>query len=119
MDFISEIGFDAPKGKSREMQEWLRANEPKLRAEAPKGWEYIGTYAAVISTQREAGEFRQLWRHTSYADMDTWAATMREPTAFGQLFDEFSTKFIDDAREARWSQTIMKAVTDASIWGES
>jgi hypothetical protein len=47
--------------------------------------------------------------------MDTWAATMHEPSAFAQLLDEFTTKFVDESRGARWSQTIMKAVTDATI----
>ena len=106
------------RGKPRELQEWLRANEEKLRAEAPEGWEYVGTYAAVISTHKDAGEYRQLWRHTSYADMDAWAEAMREPTAFAQLYDEFTTKFVDESREARFGQTIMKSVTDISIWGQ-
>jgi len=118
MDFVHEIGFDVQKGKSRELQEWLRANEEKLRAEAPEGWEYVGTYAAVISTHKDAGEYRQLWRHTSYADMDAWAEAMRELTAFAQLYDEFTTKFVDESREARFGQTIMKSVTDISIWGQ-
>lgn len=118
MDFITEVGFDCQKGKSRELQESLRANEAKLREEAPQGWDYLGSYAAVVSTQKDAGEFRQLWRHTSYSDMDTWSETMREPTAFAQLYDEFTTKFVDESREARFSQTIMKSVTDISILGQ-
>jgi hypothetical protein len=118
MDFVSVIGFDCQRGKSREMSGWLEANEPKLRAEAPKGWEYIGTYAAVMSTEKDTGTFRQIWRHDSYGAMDAWAQAMREPTAFAQLYDEFTTKFIDESREAHSSTSLLKSVTDVSIWGE-
>ena len=118
MDFVSVIGFDCQHGKSRELQEWLRANEPKLRSEAPKGWEYVGTYAGVLSTEKGAGDFRQIWRHDSYGAMDAWAEAMREPTAFAQLYDEFTTKFVDESRGAHFSQSLLKSVTDVSIWGE-
>lgn len=119
MDFISEFGFDVITGKGKEFQEWLAANEEKLAQGAPKGWEYIGTYAAVISTEKEAGDYRQLWRHQSYADQDTFAAAMREGGLFAQLMDESATRFIDQERGARFSQSILKAVVDTSIWGEA
>ncbi len=118
MDFINEFGFDVPKGKSREFQEWLRENEKALAQEAPEGWEYVGTYAVVVSTEKESGDCRQLWRHHSYAAMDAWAAEMRKDTPFARLVDEMGKRFVDQDRGARSSQTIMKAVIDASIWGE-
>ena len=66
MDFISEMGFDVIKGRAKEFQQWLAKNEQKLTQSAPEGWEYLGTYAVVISTEKEAGDYRQLWRHHSY-----------------------------------------------------
>ncbi len=38
MDFISELGFDVIKGKAKEFQQWLAANEEKLGQNAPEGW---------------------------------------------------------------------------------
>ena len=118
MDFVFEYGFDVKKGKSKQFQEWMRANEERLAKGAPAGWEYIGTYAAVISTEKEAGEFRQLWRMESYGAQDAFAAAMSEGGEFAQAMDEMSTEFIDDERGAPFSQSIMKSVTDLSIWGE-
>jgi len=118
MDFINEFGFDVLKGKGREFQGWLRENEKTLAQEAPEGWEYIGTYAAVVSTEKAAGDYRQLWRHHSYGAMDAWAEEMQKDTPFARLVDEMGRRFIDQERGARFSQTVMKAVIDASIWGE-
>ena len=118
MDFITEYGFDVPRGKSHEFQEWLRANEPKIAAETPDGWDYIGTYAVIVSTEKGSGAYRQLWRHHSYGDMDTMATSANEPSAFGQLMQEMASQFMDQERGAAESQAIYKAVVDASIWGE-
>ncbi len=118
MDFVNEIGFDVVKGKAKEFQQWLSDNEKELARSAPEGWEYIGTYATVISSDKEAGDYRQLWRHHSYAAMDAFAAAMKEGGPFGQLFDEMTTRFIDQEKGAHFSQSILKSVIDASIWGE-
>jgi hypothetical protein len=118
MEFISEFGFDVKKGKSHEFQEWLRENEKTLAQEAPEGWEYIGTYAAVISTEKFAGDFRQLWRHHSYGAQDTIAAAMLSGSTFAKLVDEMTERFTDQERGARESQTIMKSVIDVSFFGE-
>lgn len=118
MDFISEIGFDVIKGKAKEFQQWLSNNEAKLAQGAPEGWEYFGTYAAVISTEKEAGDYRQLWKHHSYGAQDTFAAAMRDGGPIAQLMDEMTTRFIDVEKGAHSSQSILKAVVDTSIWGE-
>jgi hypothetical protein len=117
MDFVNEMGFDVKQGKAREFQEWLREHEKEFAEEAPEGWEYIGTYAVVLSTEK-AGDFRQLWRHHSYAAMDTWAAAMQEGGPSAALYDEMFMRFVDQERGAPFSQSIYKAVVDASIWGE-
>jgi len=118
MDFLNEFGFDVIRGKTHEFQEWLGEHEKELAHEAPEGWEYVGTFAAVVSSEKGAGDFRQVWRHHTYAAMDTWAATMREGGRFAELVDEMSTRFIDQDREANWSQSIYKSVVDAAFWGE-
>lgn len=118
MNFISEWGFDVKLGKSADFQEWLRSNEEELGREAPEGWEYIGTYAAIVSSEKEAGDFRQFWRFDSYGAMDAWAEAMQQGGRFAELIDEMTTSFVDQDRGARRSQSIHKSVVDAAIWGE-
>jgi hypothetical protein len=118
MEFINEFGFDVKRGEVSAFQEWIRAHEKELAAEAPPGWQYVGTYAVVMGSEKQAGEFRQLWRHDSYGAMDAWAAAMREGGRFAELQDEIASRFVDQDKSAHWSQTIMKAVADASFWGE-
>jgi len=117
MFFMTEIGFDCQQGKSREMQTWLRDNQAKLAKAAPAGWEYVGTFSTVLDSEKGAN-YRQVWKHSSYGDMDAWAAAMREGGDFAKIYDEFTTTFIDEGREAHWSNTTLKAVTDTSIWGQ-
>jgi hypothetical protein len=112
-----EMGFDVKQGKSRELQQWLSGNEEKLAAEAPQGWEYVGTYAAVQSSEKEAGDFRQLWKMDSYGAQDRFAEAMKEGGTFARLFDEM-TELLDQDRHARFSTTVMRSVTDVAIWGE-
>lgn len=117
MEFITEMGFDAVRGNVTEFQQWLADNEQKLAASAPEGWEYVGTYAVVLSTEKEAGQFRQLWRHHSYAAQDDYAAAMKGDGVFAQLNDEMATRFIDQEKDAHFSQSVLKAVVDTSFWG--
>ena len=111
MEFISEFGFDVKQGQFAAFAEWLNANEDKMAASAPEGWEYMGTYAVVLSSEKTAGAGRQLWRHHNYAAMDTWAAAMRDGGTFAQLQEEMA-QFVDQDRDAGWSQSTLKAVRD-------
>lgn len=117
MDFITEMGFDVVRGTASEFQQWLVDNEAGLAESAPKGWEYLGTYAAVLSTEKDAGQFRQLWRHHSYGDQDDYAAAMQGEGSFARLNDEMAARFIDQERGAHFSQSLLKAVVDTSFWG--
>jgi hypothetical protein len=118
MDFISEWGFDIKRGQTSAFQAWIRENEGTFAKEAPDGWEYLGTYGVVMTSEKEAGGIRQVWRHRSYADMDTFAEALRQPGTLGELMDEMTTRFVDDDRGANWSASIYKAVADASFVGE-
>jgi hypothetical protein len=119
MDFIAEFGFDVKQGKARDFQEWLSENESKLAQACPSGVEYIGTYAVIYTSEKEAGAYRQLFRMDSYGAQDTLAAAMKdEGGTFAKLFEETS-QFVDLDREANWSSGLYKAVTDTSIWGEA
>ena len=118
MDFIAEFGFDVKKGQSRDFQRWLSENESKVATACPSGIEYIGTYAVIYSSEKHSGAYRQLFRMESYGSQDTFAAAMKEGGTFAKLFEEMS-QFVDQDREANWSNGLYKAVTDTSIWGEA
>jgi hypothetical protein len=61
---------------------------------------------------------RGLLRLESYGSQDTLAAAMKEGGAYADLFQEMA-KFIDQDRDANWSNNLYKAVTDTSIWGDA
>jgi hypothetical protein len=118
MDFMSEFGFSVKQGQARDFQRWLSENESKVSAACPSGVEYIGTYAVIYTSEKQSGAYRQFFRMESYGSQDTLAAAMKEGGAFASLFEEMS-KFVDQDREADWSNGLYKAVTDTSIWGEA
>ena len=118
MNFIAEFGFDVKKGQAQDFQRWLSENESKIPAACPAGIEYIGTYAVIYSSEKHAGGYRQLLRMENYGSQDALAAAMKEGGAFANLL-EAMTEFIDQDREADWSNGLYKAVTDTSIWGEA
>jgi hypothetical protein len=118
MNFIAEFGFDVKKGQSRDLQRWLSENESKVAAACPSGIEYVGTYAVVWSSEKRSGGYRQLFRMESYGSQDTFAAAMQEGGDFAKLMEEAS-QFVDQDREADWSNGLYKAVTATSFWGEA
>jgi hypothetical protein len=117
VNFIFEFGFDAKEGKSQDLQRWLSANEEKLAAEAPEGSEYLGTYVAVMSSEKEAGTWRQMWRLANYAAQDDLSEAMKQGGTFARLMDEF-TRLTDQRNDAHQSQTLLRRATNAAIWGE-
>jgi hypothetical protein len=82
VNFIFEFGFDAKEGKSQDLQRWLSGNEEKLAAEAPEGCEYLGTYVAVTSSEKEAGNWRSMWRLASYGAQDDLSEAMKQGGTF-------------------------------------
>ena len=118
MNFMNEFGFDVKKGRAQDFQRWMTENESKLAAACPSGAEYVGTYAVMYSSEKHSGAFRQFFRMESYGSQDTFAAAMKEGGAFANLVEEM-TEFVDQEREADWSNGLYKAVTDISLWGEA
>jgi hypothetical protein len=117
MNFVYTWGFDVKQGKTREFQQWLSGNEEKLGTEAPEGNEYLGTFAAVQTSEKSAGSFVSLWRLNSYASMDRFSEAMKAGGAFARLMEEY-TEFMDQEPHANWSSWLLRRVTDAAIWGE-
>ena len=118
MNFVAEFGFDIRQGKVREFQEWLSGAESKLAAACPAGVEYVGTYAAIYSSEKHAGAFRQFFRLESYGSQDALAAAGKEGGDFRDVLNAMN-EFVDQDRAANWSNGLFKKVTEATIWDEA
>jgi hypothetical protein len=116
MRFIQEFGYTVKVGQDEAHQKWTIANDERLRAAAPAGSKYIGTFAVVIGSEKQAGSYRFLMELDSYGAMDTSAAATKDPKSeWAKLLVE-SSRFVDLDLNAPWSTTLMKDVVDATIW---
>ena len=117
MDFLAISGFDVKPGKSRDLQEWVRANSEALSANAPEGIDLVGIYAAMYSSEKLTGHYRIVWRLDSYGAMDRFAAAVPENPELARLFEELDS-FIDDRLGTGSSNELLKTVADTTIWGD-
>ena len=116
MRFIQEFGYTVKVGKDEAHQKWTIENDAALKAAAPAGSKYLGTFAVVMSTEKTAGFYKFLLELDSYAAMDTIAAAAKDPNnAWAKLLRD-SSAFTDLDLNAPWSSTLLKNVIDASIW---
>lgn len=114
MDFIDVQGYTLKPGRTVEFQQWLAANEDAIRASAPAGTEYVGTYAVTHTSEKHAGSIRTLWRLDSYGAQDAMAAAGKAEGSFRDLIIEF-LDFVDQDSD-NWSQTLLKAVVAATVY---
>ena len=117
MDFLAITGFDVKPGKSRELQEWARANSAALSANAPDGIELVGIYAAMFSSEKQTGHYRIIWRMDSYGAMDRFAAAVPGNPELARLMDELDS-FTDYRLGTGSSNELLKSVADTTIWGD-
>jgi len=116
MRFIQEFGYSVKPGEEEAHQKWFAQNEKKLAAAHPKGTKYIGTFATVVSSEKQAGFYKTFVEMDSYGAMDALAAAAKdEKGAFGRLI-RASSRFTDYDWNAPWSNAIHKAVVDATIF---
>lgn len=116
MRLIQEIGYSVKVGQDEAHQRWLTDNDAALRAASPAGTNYIGTFAVIVSTEKQAGFYKQLIELDNYAAMDSIAAALKDgDTDLGRLLRDWS-QFWDTDLAAPWSNTILKDVIDAAIW---
>ena len=116
MRFIQEFGYTVKIGQDEAHQRWLTKNDAALRAASPAGSKYIGTFAVVISTEKQAGSYKTLVELDSYGAMDAAAAAAKDAKSkFGRLIREAS-QFTDTDLAAPWSNTILKDVLDATVF---
>jgi hypothetical protein len=114
--FITESGFNVKIGKAEAYQKWLAENEAKIAAAHPPGTKYLGTFAVIFSSEKQAGTYRFLQEIDSYAALDTFAAVaMDETSEYGRLAREHS-QFIDPDPNGQWSNGLYKLLTDSTVW---
>jgi len=116
MRFIQEWGFTVKVGQEEAYQRWAHENEDALARAHPEGTRYLGTFAVVFTTEKEAGGYRLLVELDSYAALDRLAAAGKDANSdFGRLVREWSG-YLDTDINAPWSQQLYKAVVDATIF---
>lgn len=116
MRLIQEFGYTVKVGQDEAHQKWVIKNDAALRAAAPTGSRYLGTFLVVFSSEKQAGFYKVLVELDSYAAMDAAAAAAKDPKhAWAKLLREGS-QFTDLDLAAPWSNGLMKDVVDATIW---
>ena len=116
MALMLEQGFNIKRGHEEAFQEWTRKNDELTRKAVPPGAEYLGTYLVTITSEKEAGEYRTLWRLDSYAAFDAMTEAARDADSdWGRINREF-TEFMDAPIGAQWSSTLMRPLGEAVIW---
>ncbi len=65
MRFIQEFGFTVKIGQDEAHQLWMAENEAALGRAYPEGTRYLGTFATVFSTDKQAGS------HRSFVELDS------------------------------------------------
>ena len=118
MDFLVVNGFDVTPGKNVEFQKWAQANTQALNESTPDGISLVGVYATMFGSEKESGQYKSVWRMTSYGDMDKFAAAAGEGGEFGRLLDEMGS-FGDFRIGANWSSELLKSVSDITIWADN
>ena len=60
MALILEQGFNIKRGQEEAFQKWTEETDELTKKASPPGVEYLGTYIAMLSSEKEAGEYRTL-----------------------------------------------------------
>ena len=116
MRFIQEFGYSVKVGQEEAHQRWLVENEEAWAAAHPLGTRYIGTFATVFSSEKQAGFYKTYIELDSYGALDRLSATVKdESSELGRLVRE-SSVFGDYAWDAPWSNGLYKAVVDATVF---
>jgi hypothetical protein len=116
MRFIQEFGYTVKVGQEEAHQRWLIENDARIKAAAPPGSKYMGTFAVVFHTEKRAGGYRMMFELDSYGAMDAAAAAGKEPKSEWAKMQRDSSAFIDLDLNAPWSNGLLKDVVDATIW---
>lgn len=116
MKFIQVIGYTVKAGQEEAHQKWLIQNEERLRKAAPPGTKYIGTFAAVFSSEKAAGGYRALFELDSYGALDAGAAAAKDPDSDWHKLSMEVSKFGETDWTLPYSNELLKNVVEATIW---
>ena len=116
MSLFYEIGYNVKRGREVAYQEWTAKNDAALKAGAPEGVEYLGTYIVSMSSEKDLGEYRVLWRLASFAAFDAMhEATLDEESDWGRLNREV-TEFMDLPIGAQGTFSVYRPLIGAPMW---
>jgi hypothetical protein len=116
MKFIRINGYTVKIGREEAHQKWLIENEERIRKASPPGVRYIGTFGAVLSSEKSAGGYRAMWELDSYGAMDVIAATAKDPDSDWLKLGLELSMFIETDWNLPYSNELLKNVVDATIW---
>lgn len=116
MSLFYESGFNVKRGQEVAFQEWTEKNDSALKASVPTGVEYLGTYLVTMSSEKDLGEYRVLWRLASYAAFDAFDEAARdEKSEWGRLSREV-TEFMDLPIGAQGTFSVYRPLIGAPMW---
>jgi hypothetical protein len=119
MPLIMVQGFNVKRGKEEAFQKWVEETDELTKKVSPPGVEYLGIYVVAMTSEKEAGEYRALWRLESMATFDTMEEAARDPKSdWGRLNREF-TEFGDFPIGAQYSFSLLRPLVGAVIWDVS
>ncbi|MFL5756838.1 MAG: hypothetical protein ACJ77N_11125 [Chloroflexota bacterium] len=116
MRFIQEFGYSVKIGQEEAHQRWVTENHERIAGACPPGSRYIGTFAVVFSSEKQAGYYRALFELDSYAALDASAAAGKDASTEWAKVNREASAFFDLAFDAPWSSGLLKNVVDATIW---
>ena len=116
MKFIQISGYTVKIGQSEAHQKWLIDNDERIRRATPPGGKYIGTFAAIFSSEKGAGDYRSVFELDSYGALDVGAASAKDPDSEWLKIGLELSRFIDPDWNLPHSNELLKNVVDATIW---
>ena len=117
MAFIVQFGGDIKEGKTGEFVEWLNSNEKELANAHPAGTKYLGTFFAIYTSEKTAGNAHTFVEMENYGSQDALAAAGKDPDSlYGKLVNEMVSFY--DQSSNNWTQALYKRATAATLWGE-
>lgn len=119
MSLMMEQGFNVKRGQEEAFQQWVTDTDELTKKATPAGVEYLGTYIVQMTSEKEAGEYRTLWRLDSMAALDAMQEAARDAESdWGRLSRE-STQFIDLPIGFSGSFSIYRPLVGALLWDVS
>ena len=119
MALIYEQGFNIKRGQEEAFQKWTAETDELTKKASPSGVEYLGTYIVWMGSEKQAGEYRTLWRIDSMAAFDAMEEAARDPDSDWGRINREVTEFMDLPIGAEFSFAVLRPLAGALIWDVS